>query len=111
MTVFFRTEMARNSLEDAQIYGAALFFGVIMIMFNGYAELAMTATRLPVFFKQRDLLFLPAWAFTIPRAILSIPVSFYEAGLWVLITYYPTGFAPAASRCVTYERAPFPVAP
>ncbi|BBM99977.1 ATP-binding cassette, subfamily G (WHITE), member 2, PDR [Marchantia polymorpha subsp. ruderalis] len=98
MSVFFRTEMRRDNLADAQIYAAALFFGVIMIMFNGYAELAMTATRLPVFYKQRDLLFLPSWAFAIPRAVLSIPVSFYEAFLWVAITYYTTGFAPAASR-------------
>ncbi|KAG6550310.1 hypothetical protein Mapa_008271 [Marchantia paleacea] len=97
MSVFFRTEMGRNNLADAQIYASALFFGVIMIMFNGYAELAMTATRLPVFYKQRDLLFLPAWAFAVPRAVLSIPVSMYEAILWVAITYYTTGFAPAAS--------------
>jgi len=30
-----------------------------MIMFNGFSELAMTITKLPVLFKQRDL-FYPA---------------------------------------------------
>ncbi|KAL2654248.1 hypothetical protein R1flu_022376 [Riccia fluitans] len=98
MSVYFRTEMPRNNLANAQIFSSALFFGIIMIMFNGFADLAMTAARLPVFYKQRDLLFLPAWAFALPRGILSIPVSFYEATLWVAITYYPIGFAPAASR-------------
>ncbi|KAL3689015.1 hypothetical protein R1sor_015324 [Riccia sorocarpa] len=98
MSAYFRTGMARNNAEDAELYASALFFGIIMVSFSGFADLAMTAVRLPLFFKQRDLLFLPAWAFVLPRAILSIPVSLYEATLWVVFTYYPIGFAPAASR-------------
>ncbi|KAL3686206.1 hypothetical protein R1sor_004228 [Riccia sorocarpa] len=98
MSVFFRTTLSRNNLADAQLFSSALFFGIIMIMFNGFADLAMTAARMPVFYKQRDLLFLPGWAFALPRGILAIPVSLYEATLWVGITYYTTGFAPAASR-------------
>ncbi|KAL2653873.1 hypothetical protein R1flu_022001 [Riccia fluitans] len=98
MSVFFRTEMPRDDLVDAQKYSGALFYAFIMIMFNGFADLAMTAVRLPVFYKQRDLLFLPAWSFAISRIVLSIPVSVYESLLWVAITYYPSGFAPAASR-------------
>ncbi|CAL5209123.1 unnamed protein product [Lathyrus oleraceus] len=98
MTVFFRTEMKYGKLEDGRKYYGALFFSLINIMFNGMAELAMTIFRLPVFFKQRDLLFYPAWAFALPIWILRIPLSFLESGLWVVLTYYTIGFAPAASR-------------
>ncbi|KAK2403946.1 pleiotropic drug resistance protein [Trifolium repens] len=98
MTVFLRTEMKYGQLEDGRKFYGALFFSLINIMFNGMAELAMTIFRLPVFFKQRDLLFYPAWAFALPIWILRIPLSFLESGLWVVLTYYTIGFAPAASR-------------
>lgn len=98
MTVFFRTEMKYGQLDDGRKYYGALFFSLINIMFNGMAELALTAFRLPCFFKQRDLLFFPAWAFALPIWILRIPLSFLESGLWVILTYYTIGFAPAASR-------------
>ncbi|KAG6546835.1 hypothetical protein Mapa_011688 [Marchantia paleacea] len=98
MSTFLRTEMHRETFADAQLYASAIFFGIIMVMFNGYVELSLTIARLPVFFKQRDLLFLPAWAFAIPKAVLNIPVSMYESLLWVIITYYTIGFAPSAAR-------------
>ncbi|KAE9619280.1 putative iron-chelate-transporting ATPase [Lupinus albus] len=98
MTVFLRTEMKHGKLEDGRKYYGALFFGLINVMFNGMAELAMSILGLPVFFKQRDLLFYPAWAFALPIWILRIPLSFVESALWVSLTYYTIGFAPAASR-------------
>eukprot|EP00253_Pinus_taeda_P009158 PITA_09158 len=97
-TVFLKTEMHHKSRNDANIYLGALIFSLLANMFNGFSELAMTIVRLPVFFKQRDLLFYPAWAFTIPTFLLRIPMSVVEAGVWVLITYYTIGFAPEASR-------------
>ncbi|KAJ7174242.1 hypothetical protein O6H91_Y542400 [Diphasiastrum complanatum] len=98
MTVFFRTEMHHNTVADGNKYLGALFFSLINVMFNGYAELAMTVFRLPVFYKQRDLLFYPPWAFVIPTWVLRIPVSFVEAGIWVFLTYWVTGFEPDAGR-------------
>ncbi|XP_061374184.1 pleiotropic drug resistance protein 2-like isoform X3 [Gastrolobium bilobum] len=98
MTVFLRTEMKHGQLEDGRKFYGALFFSLINVMFNGMAELAMTVFRLPVFFKQRDLLFYPAWAFALPIWIFRIPLSLLESGLWVVLTYYTVGFAPAASR-------------
>ena len=98
MTVFLRTEMKHGQLEDGGKFFGALFFSLINVMFNGMAELALTIFRLPVFFKQRDLLFFPAWAFALPIWIFRIPLSFIESGLWVALTYYTIGFAPAASR-------------
>ncbi|KAJ4970414.1 hypothetical protein NE237_003513 [Protea cynaroides] len=98
MTVFFRTEMKHGQMEDGTKYFGALFFSLTNIMFNGMAEISMTVSRLPVFFKQRDHLFYPAWAFGLPIWVLRIPLSLIESGIWIILTYYTIGFAPAASR-------------
>jgi ABC-type multidrug transport system ATPase subunit len=98
MTLFFRTKMKHDSVTDGGIYMGALFFGVLMIMFNGFSELALTVFKLPVFFKQRDLLFFPAWAYTIPSWILKIPITFIEVGGYVFLTYYVIGFDPNVGR-------------
>ncbi|CAL4948795.1 unnamed protein product [Urochloa decumbens] len=97
MTTFFRTSMKHDFLYGG-IYMGALFFALDTIMFNGFAELAMTVMKLPVFFKQRDLLFFPAWAYTIPSWILQIPITFLEVGVYVFTTYYVIGFDPSVSR-------------
>ena len=76
----------------------ALFFTVSTIMFNGMAELSMTIAKLPVFYKQRDLLFFPPWAYALPSWIIKIPISFIEAFIWVLLTYYVIGLDPNAGR-------------
>ncbi|KAG6550030.1 hypothetical protein Mapa_008543 [Marchantia paleacea] len=98
MSVYFRTEMPREDLQDAQVFAGALFFGIVSIMFNGFAELAMTIIRLPVFYKQRDLLFIPAWSFSLATFILRLPSSLFESMMWIIITYYTIGFAPAVGR-------------
>jgi hypothetical protein len=98
MTLFFRTKMKHDTVTDGGLYMGALFFGVLMIMFNGFSELALTVFKLPVFFKQRDLLFFPAWAYTIPSWILKIPITFIEVGGYVFMTYYVIGFDPNAGR-------------
>ncbi|KAL4589134.1 hypothetical protein LXL04_002036 [Taraxacum kok-saghyz] len=98
MTVFFRTEMHKSSVEDGGIYTGALFFGVVIIMFNGFSELSMTIAKLPVFYKQRDFLFYPSWAYALPSWIIKIPISFVETFLWTLLTYYVLGFDPSIER-------------
>ncbi|CBI40242.3 unnamed protein product, partial [Vitis vinifera] len=98
MTVFFRTEMKHGQLQDGVKFYGALFYSLINVMFNGLAELALTIFRLPVFFKQRDFLFYPAWAFALPIWVLRIPLSLMESGIWIILTYYTIGYAPAASR-------------
>ncbi|KAF7823264.1 pleiotropic drug resistance protein 2-like [Senna tora] len=97
-TVFFRTEMKTGEMGDGTRFWGALFFSLMNLMFNGYAELSMTVARLPVFYKQRDFLFFPAWAFSLPLWVLRIPISVLDAVLWVALTYYTMGFAPAPSR-------------
>ncbi|KAL0369558.1 UNVERIFIED_CONTAM: Pleiotropic drug resistance protein 2 [Sesamum angustifolium] len=98
LTVFLRTEMKSGRIEDASKFWGALFFSLINVMFNGMQELAMTVFRLPVFFKQRDCLFYPAWAFALPIWVLRIPISVMESALWIVLTYYTIGFAPSPVR-------------
>ncbi|KAL5976777.1 transcription factor [Asimina triloba] len=97
-TVFLRTEMDTKSEDGGGIYVGALLFAMIVNMFNGFAELSLTITRLPVFYKQRDLMFHPPWVFTLPYFVLKIPISLLEAIVWLLTTYYTIGFAPHPSR-------------
>ncbi|XP_044495069.1 pleiotropic drug resistance protein 1-like isoform X1 [Mangifera indica] len=97
-TIFLRTEMMRSNLIDGGIYMGALFFDVVAVTFNGLAELAMTIFKLPVFYKQKNLLFFPAWAYALPLWILKIPVTTIEVGVWVFITYYVMGLDPQIHR-------------
>ncbi|BFG24580.1 hypothetical protein CerSpe_108540 [Prunus speciosa] len=98
MTLFLRTKMHRDSITDGGIFSGALFFGLIMVMFNGMAELSLTIAKLPVFYKQRDLMFFPAWAYALPGWFLKIPISFVEVAIWVFVTYYVIGFDPNVNR-------------
>nr|GMC56521.1 pleiotropic drug resistance protein 2 [Ipomoea batatas] len=96
LSVFLRTQMPYGRLQDGRKFYGALFYSLINVMFNGMVETAMTVMRLPVFFKQRDHLFYPAWAFCLPIWFLKIPLSFIESAIWVIFTYYSIGFAPSA---------------
>ncbi|KAL5155497.1 ABC transporter G family member 39 [Glycine soja] len=108
-TVFLRTEMSVGTVEDGQKFFGALFFSLINVMFNGMAELSMTVFRLPVFYKQRDFRFYPAWAFGLPIWLLRIPLSIMESGIWIALTYYTIGFAPSASRFIRQFLALFAI--
>ncbi|PIA39226.1 hypothetical protein AQUCO_02700421v1 [Aquilegia coerulea] len=98
MTVFLKTETKPGSIADGGKFYGALFFSLVNVMFNGMTELVMTVLRLPVFYKQRDFLFYPAWAFGLPIWLLRIPISLMESGIWVSLTYFTIGYAPSASR-------------
>ncbi|CAH1435800.1 unnamed protein product [Lactuca virosa] len=98
MSVFFRSEMKAGNFENGGKFFGSLFFGLLMVMFNGMAELVLIVMRLPVFYKHRDSLLYPAWAFAIPIWVLKIPLSFMESGIWVILTYYTIGYAPDATR-------------
>ena len=98
MTLFLRTEMHRDSEDDGGVFVGALFFAIVMIMFNGMSEISMTIGKLPIFYKQRDHLFYPAWAYAIPSWILKIPVTLAEVVVWVSVTYYVIGFDPNVGR-------------
>ncbi|XP_047315156.1 pleiotropic drug resistance protein 3-like [Impatiens glandulifera] len=97
MTVFIRTRMKVN-IVDANYYMGALFFGLIIIFFDGFPELAFTIGRLPAFYKQRDLYFYPGWAYAIPSTILKIPLSMMQSIIWTSLTYYVIGYSPEPAR-------------
>ncbi|KAF6175536.1 hypothetical protein GIB67_038110 [Kingdonia uniflora] len=98
MIVFFPSEMPRDLIISGGIFMGAIFFSLIMIMFNGFAELAMTILKLPVYYKQRDVRFYPSWAYSLPTWILKIPITFLEVAVWVFHTYYVIGFDPNIER-------------
>ncbi|XP_026448913.1 ABC transporter G family member 36-like [Papaver somniferum] len=97
-TVFLRTRMKTRNQEDGGLFIGALIFGMVTNMFNGFAELSLVIGRLPVFYKHRDLLFYPAWTYTLPDFLLKIPISVLESLVWMIMTYFTIGFAPEASR-------------
>ncbi|CAN0877648.1 Pleiotropic drug resistance protein 1 [Linum grandiflorum] len=70
--------ISRETVEDGGAYMGALFFGLVIVVFNGLSEMGMTIQKLPVFYKQRDLLFFPAWTYALPSWILKIPIAFLE---------------------------------
>lgn len=100
MTVFLRTKMHKETIEDGLTYMGAIFFIVMAFMFNSLAELGFTITRLPVFFKQRDLLFFPPWSYAIPAWIIKLPIAIIEVTILMFITYYGIGFDPNFGRLV-----------
>ncbi|XP_027349245.1 ABC transporter G family member 39-like [Abrus precatorius] len=106
-TLFLRTEMPSDTVQDGQKFFGALFFAMVNMMFNGGSEQGMIVSRLPVFYKQRDSMFYPAWAFGLPIWLLRIPVSFVESAIWIALTYYTIGFAPSAGRLFRHFLALF----
>ncbi|XP_057500295.1 ABC transporter G family member 32-like [Actinidia eriantha] len=100
MTVFFRTTMHHNTIDDGGLYLGALYFAMVIMLFNGFTEVSMLVAKLPVIYKHRDLHFYPCWAYTLPSWLLSIPISLIESGFWVMVTYYVIGFDPNFTRCL-----------
>uniref|UniRef100_A0A0E0RCF9 ABC transporter domain-containing protein n=1 Tax=Oryza rufipogon TaxID=4529 RepID=A0A0E0RCF9_ORYRU len=96
-TVFLRTHMGVDRAH-ADYYMGSLFYALLLLLVNGFPELAMAVSRLPVFYKQRGYYFYPAWAYAIPAFILKIPVSLVESIAWTSISYYLIGYTPEASR-------------
>lgn len=80
MSVFLRTQMAVDMIHANDFMGS-LFYSLIILLVDGYPELAMTVSRLSIFYKQKELCFYPAWAYAIPSAVLKIPLSFLESPL------------------------------
>ncbi|WOG90844.1 hypothetical protein DCAR_0310090 [Daucus carota subsp. sativus] len=101
-TMFLRTRIHPTDVINGELYLSCLFFGLIHLMFNGFTELPLMIFRLPVFYKQRDNCFYPAWAWSLSSWILRVPYSVVEALVWSCIVYYSVGFAPGAGRFFRY---------
>ncbi|OVA02681.1 ABC transporter-like [Macleaya cordata] len=101
-TMFLRTRLHPTNELNGNLYLSCLFFGLVHMMFNGFSELPIMVSRLPIFYKQRDNCFHPAWAWSISSWILRVPYSIVEAVVWSSVVYYTVGFAPGAGRFLRY---------
>ncbi|XP_057956194.1 ABC transporter G family member 31 isoform X2 [Malania oleifera] len=97
-TMFLRTRLHPTDEINGNLYLSCLFFGLVHMMFNGLSELPLMIFRLPVFYKQRDNFFYPAWAWSISSWILRVPYSVIESVVWSCVVYYTVGFAPSYGR-------------
>ncbi|KAM5583255.1 ABC transporter G family member 31-like [Rosa sericea] len=97
-TMFSRLKLHPTDEINGNLYLSCLFFGLVHMMFNGFSELPLMISRLPVFYKQRDNHFHPAWAWSAVSLLLRIPYSIIEAVVWSCVVYYSVGFAPGAGR-------------
>ncbi|RLM86194.1 ABC transporter G family member 41 isoform X3 [Panicum miliaceum] len=95
--VFLRAHMGVDRVH-ANYYMGSLFYALLLLMVNGFPELAVAVSRLPVFYKQRDYYFYPTWAYVVPAFILKVPVSLVESIAWTSISYFLIGYTPEASR-------------
>ncbi|KAJ0020425.1 hypothetical protein Pint_32556 [Pistacia integerrima] len=95
-TMFLRTRLHPIDEKNGNLYLSCLFFGLVHMMFNGFSELPIMISRLPVFYKQRDNFFHPAWAWSYASWILRVPYSIIEAIVWSCVVYYTVGLAPEA---------------
>ncbi|EPS72117.1 hypothetical protein M569_02641, partial [Genlisea aurea] len=98
MSVFCRTTLQHDTVDDGGLYLGALYFSMVIMLFNGFTEVSLLVTKLPILYKHRDLNLYPSWAFTLPSWLLSIPTSLIESGFWVAVTYYVVGYDPNIIR-------------
>ncbi|KAF6153601.1 hypothetical protein GIB67_027468 [Kingdonia uniflora] len=101
-TILVRSRLHPTDEINGNLYLSCLFFGLIHMIFNGFTELPIMISRLPIFYKQRNNFFHPAWAWSVPSWLLRVPYSIIEAVVWSCIVYYTVGFAPSAGRFFCY---------
>ncbi|KAJ0078877.1 hypothetical protein Patl1_24250 [Pistacia atlantica] len=82
MTIFADFDI---DVFHATCYMDALFFGLIILLVDCILELSLTTARLPVFFKQKESCFYPAWAYVIPASLFKIPLLVTESVTWTCL--------------------------
>ncbi|KAK9734714.1 hypothetical protein RND81_04G158400 [Saponaria officinalis] len=101
-TTFSRTILHPTSVKYGNLYLACLFYGIVFMMFNSLPELSLVLFFLPVYYKQRDNRFYPAWAWSLSNWIMKVPYSALESVVWALAVYYTVGFDPSPVRFLRY---------
>ncbi|XP_011072266.2 pleiotropic drug resistance protein 1 isoform X2 [Sesamum indicum] len=97
MTIFFRTRIHKD-INGGRMLVGSLYFAVATIFFGGVTDISLTIQKLPVFYKQRDFLFYPAWAYGLPSWIVKMPAQAVEVAAYVALTYYVIGYDPNVGR-------------
>ncbi|KAL3132996.1 hypothetical protein ABBQ38_006905 [Trebouxia sp. C0009 RCD-2024] len=91
-----------DSVAQGQLFLLEIFFASLVSIFAGFGKIPETVLGLPVFYKQRENKFYPAWCYALPKTILDLPLSMWEALLWTTIPYFAVGYARDAGRFWTY---------
>ncbi|KAL0031878.1 hypothetical protein WJX79_002852 [Trebouxia sp. C0005] len=91
-----------DTVQEGQLFLLEIFFAALISTFAGFGKIPETVLALPVFYKQRDNKFFPAWCYALPKTILDLPLSIWEALLWVCIPYFAVGYYKDAGRFWTY---------
>eukprot|EP00891_Asterochloris_glomerata_P005171 jgi/Astpho2/5171/Aster-04755 len=97
-TLYLRTHIHDDTPTDGNLKAGFIFFGSLVLLFNGIAELSMTCERLPVFWKQQRMQFFDAVSFMIPATLQRIPFSLTEGFVWTVLTYWAVGLAGEPGR-------------
>jgi ABC-type multidrug transport system permease subunit len=97
-TLYIRTNMHHNTINDGQVYFGLLFFLLMFITTTVLPEQTYLVLRLPVYYKEKELSLYPAWALAIPVILLRIPWSIVETASVVVVVYYSTGLSSEPER-------------
>lgn len=71
---------------------------MICRMMGGFAEIPLFIQRLPVFYKQRNSNFYPAWLYCLSGAVARIPDSVIMSTVWTVMVYWSVGFYASAGQ-------------
>lgn len=86
----------KDTLYDAQMFMSVSFFSIMTQLVVSFAAPGLLIERLPVYYKQRDAGFYPAFCFALPEILMQVPLIFTEACIWTLMVYFMVGFATSA---------------
>lgn len=82
----------KETINDANLFMGVAFFSVMYCLTSSFPDAAVLIQRLPVFYKQRDAHFYPAFCWALPQVVLRAPWSFAECWIWTLMVYFMVGF-------------------
>jgi hypothetical protein len=68
------------------------FFSIMTQLMVSFAAPGLLVERLPVYYRQRDAHFMPAWCFALPEILLQVPLIATEATIWTAMVYFMVGF-------------------
>ncbi|KAL0035494.1 hypothetical protein WJX77_008879 [Trebouxia sp. C0004] len=89
-TLFFKP--GHDTIAEGQRFLLDIFFAALVSIFAGFGKIPETVLALPVFYKQRENKFFPAWCYALPMTLLDIPLALWEAVLWTAIPYFAVGY-------------------
>jgi hypothetical protein len=74
------------------------FFSLLCMNLGGFNFVPIYCKRLPVFFKQRNYNFFPAWTYAVMGSFMRLPEQFAQAAVWSIMVYFSVGFYRDAGR-------------